>query len=430
MEPGKSSFEKHSQKQRTIRNTVFMKQSTMTKTTVQDTPITAINLDVTNDCILRCDYCFKGKKDKQKLSWNVAAKTMDFLIRHSQDQRDLQVALFGGEPLMEFDLIKKLVPYAEQKAAYYGKKIHFSVTTNCVLVNDQIISFFRRHQMKFHTSIDGGPESNDRHRRFPDGRGTSAIIEPKIKEILKCWPAVVARTTVSNDTVHRWMEDTLYLAELGYKNLAMIPAPECDWTDRQWGYMRRELRKMSDFYIARFRTGKPLYIKHIDDGVKSIVKPSRQKYHCGAGRGYLAIKTDGAIYPCSRFAGRIDAQSGNHWQLGSVFEGIDQAKRKIFLAFDCVSDTKADCENCLAVHACGIGCIAVNWAHARDIAKPHPNHCKFKNMSFAEAVRIHYILKSEKNPLFMQRFYSKAQASQSQNNGKAGPKKCTAHNLI
>jgi len=402
----------------------------MTKATVQDTPITAINLDVTNDCILRCDYCFRGKKNKQKLSWDVAAKTMDFLIRHSQDQRDLQVALFGGEPLMEFELIRKLVPYAEQKAAYYGKKIHFSATTNCVLVNDEIISFFRRHEMKFHTSIDGAPQSNDRHRRFPDGTGTSAIIEPKIKKILEYRPDTVARTTVSNDTVHRWMEDTLYLAELGYRNLAMIPAPECDWTDRQWGYTRRELRKISDFYIARFRAGKPLYIKHIDDGVKSIVKPSRQKYHCGAGRGYLAIKTNGAIYPCSRFAGLIDARSDKHWQLGSVFDGINQEKRRIFLDFDCISDTKADCENCLAVHACGIGCIAVNWAYAGDIAKPHPNYCKFKNISFLEAVRIHYILKSEKNPLFMQRFYSKAHAVQRQNPGKTSMKECTAHNLI
>ena len=167
-----------------IQSVVAMKGAVQKKT-VPDAPITSIGLDLTNNCTLKCDYCFRGEKNKQKLSWQVGIKAIDFLIRYSQSQKSLKVSLFGGEPLMEFGLIKKLVPYAEQKATYYGKRIDFTATTNCVLVNDEIISFFRRHQMRFHTSIDGGPESNDKHRCFPDGTGTSAIIEPKIEKILE-----------------------------------------------------------------------------------------------------------------------------------------------------------------------------------------------------------------------------------------------------
>jgi uncharacterized protein len=400
-----------------IQSAVAMKRIIQRKT-VLDAPITSIGLDLTNDCTLKCDYCFRGEKNKQKLSWQVGTKAIDLLIRYSQSQKSLKVSLFGGEPLMEFGLIKKLVPYAEQKVAYYGKKIHFTATTNCVLVNDEIIRFFRRHQMKFHTSIDGSPESNDRHRRFPDGRGTSAIIEPKIKKILEYWPDTVARGTLSNDIVHRWMDDTVYLVNLGYKNIAVLPIAECNWTEQQWRCMRGQLRMISNFYIERFRAAKPIYFEPIDHALRSIAKPSRPKTHCGAGAAYVAIKTDGTIYPCSgfdprsTFGGAADANWAKKWRLGSVFGGIDQEKRKIFLNLDSVSQTKADCENCLAVHMCGNPCIAVNWSCLRDIYKPHPNQCRFYNMYFREALRIHYILESQKNVLFMRRLHSRNGARQ------------------
>jgi uncharacterized protein len=391
-------------------------------TDAENTPITTIDLDVTNNCTIQCDYCYRGEKNKQSISWEVGVRAIDFLIQHSQGQQELSVALFGGEPLLEFGFIKKLVPYAQRKASYYGKRIHFRATTNCVLVNDEIIEFFRQHRMSFHTSIDGGPESHDKHRHFPDGTGTSAIIEPKIRKILKYWPNTAARMTFCNDTVHRWFDDVLYLVELGYTNLPMVPAAECNWTEEQWGNMKRELRKISDLYIETFRVGHPIYIKHIEDSLKGIVNPSRRKQHCGAGRGYLSVRTDGTIYPCSRFGDSSDGRSGDQWQLGSVFAGIDQERRRTFLNFDCASQTEADCENCLAANMCSIPCIALNWFCFGDIYKPHPNQCKFRRMCFAEALRIHYILESEKNRLFMKRFYPEIQqgrsSSRSQNTGQ------------
>jgi uncharacterized protein len=389
-----------------------------TKTDAENIPITSIDLDITNDCQLQCDYCVRGKKNKQSMTWEVGAQAIDFLIRYSQDRKKVKVVLFGGEPLLEFDLIKKLVPYAQRKASYYGKAIHFRAVTNCVLVNDEIIEFFHQHRMEFLTSIDGGPESQDKHRHFPDGRGTSAIIEPKVKRILECWPNTIARVTLANDIAHRWMQDTMYLMTLGYKNIVAVPRPECVWTKEELRCLRRELRKIANFYIERFRTGNPVYIEPIERAVRSIVKPSRPRHACEVGKRHVAVKTNGTIYPCtgfdpqSTFGRDEDGSSDDEWRLGSVFTGLDHEKRKIFLDFDSRSQTEADCENCLAVHMCGHQCIAANWSSFHDIYKPHPDYCKLYNIYFVEALRIHYILKSENNRHFIQKFYSRNQARQ------------------
>ena len=371
----------------------------------QEMPITAIDLDMTNDCVLRCDYCFRGQKENRYLTYEVGTRALDWLIENSGNAKSLSVALFGGEPLMHFKMIKRLVPYGKRKAAYHGKKMHFGATTNSVLVNDEIIEYFRQHGMTFHTSIDGGRISHDKHRHFPNGKGSWDIIVPKIKKILSFWPNTTARATITNDNIERWLQDTLDLVALGYKNLAMIPVPECEWTQDQWNIMARELRKISDYYIERYRQGNPVYIKHIEDAIGSIVKPRRRRHHCGAGRGNIAVKTDGTLYPCHRFGGEL---ASPEWCLGSIFEGgLDQKKRSILLNFDCHTQLKAEreCESCLAVHMCGTCCIAVNYAMFGDIYKNPESHCRMYEMFYREGLRVHYILQSEKNQEFVNKFY-------------------------
>jgi len=143
-----------------------MAENIKTNNVVEDLPVASIDLDVTNNCMLKCDYCFIGEKNQRKLSWEIGTRAIDWLIEQSKDRKKLSVALFGGEPLMEFALIKRLVPYAKSKVAGYGKEIHFSATTNCVPINDEMIQFFRQHGMRFHTSIDGGPEQGWEFRKI------------------------------------------------------------------------------------------------------------------------------------------------------------------------------------------------------------------------------------------------------------------------
>jgi uncharacterized protein len=372
---------------------------------VRNPPISHIDLDLTNNCVLACDYCFRGPKNVRRLSLETGKAAIDFLIRESGDSKQVAVLLFGGEPLMEFELIKQLVPYAKEQVAKAGKSIHFGAVTNCVLITDEVIDFFYKHKMLLHPSIDGGPESHDKHRKFLDGRGSLSVIEPNIKKLLKYWPESFARKTIANDTVHRDMEDVLYLVGLGFKNIAMVPAPEQDWTEEQFDIMQCELRKISNYYIERYRQSIPIGIKHIDDAIKKILQPQRSKFACGAGLGSVLVKTDGTLYPCHRFGGHFDAEGPGQWKLGSIFEGWAGVQREKILDFDCRKHVKADCQNCIAVHMCTTSCLAINWSCFGDITQPHPNHCRYTKMYFAEAMRVHYILDSENNQLFTKKFH-------------------------
>lgn len=376
-------------------------------------PVTGIDLDMTQNCCLRCTYCFKGEKHAKPLPFEVGTRAIDLLIAESGEETTLSVALFGGEPLMEFDTLRRIVCYGERKARYFGKRLNFGATTNSCLINDEILDFFARHRLRFHTSIDGGPASHDEHRVWPNGKGSSAVAFPNIKRILRYQPALTARWTLSNDRVEFLYEDTLYLVEeMGYTDVAMIPVPEQDWTPEQLEVLATELRKVSDYFIAACRKGLRVQLKHISDALRSVVSPKRRRYHCGAGRGTLAVTVDGDLYPCHRFSG-IDKDG--RWKLGNIWDGIDLGKRQELIDLDACRDTKADCANCIAVHMCGIPCIAVNWVVHEDIYRPAANACLFEQLFFKEGMRVHYILQSEQNPIFMKQYYPKE-------NGKGGPR--------
>ncbi|MBM4078088.1 MAG: radical SAM protein [Planctomycetes bacterium] len=214
-------------------------------------PIRYLELDVTEDCVLRCTYCFRRNKQPHRMSWETAKAAVDWFMEASGDQKRISIYFFGGEPLMCFDLIKQVVPYAEREAAKRGKRVHCGATTNAVLVDEEVIKFWREHGMSFNTSIDGTPECHDRFRRFPDGRGSYTYVERGVRQVLAYRPQTTARCTLHPENAHRALESVLNLVKVGYENIPLIAIDDCPWTEEQYAAYREQLAKLSDLFIAR-----------------------------------------------------------------------------------------------------------------------------------------------------------------------------------
>jgi len=382
--------------------------------------VTTLDLDVTENCPLRCDYCYKragasangrtgeSRQAGRRLKLETGQAAVDWLLRMSGKSPRVRVFFFGGEPLLEFDLIKELVRYGRERAERMGKRMDFGGPSNLVLLTEEIVKFWRENQMSLGSSIDGAPSSQDRHRCFPDGSGSSPVVEENIPKVLALTPNATARATLMPDNVARLYDDLLYFVQKGYRAVAFIPAAEVEWRQEHWEELDEQFERMTSFYVQRYREGRPIRVKYLDDAIQGIVNPVRRRTSCGAGRGLLAVDVEGTIWPCHRFSGYDDGS--RTWDMGTVFGDFRPEKREPFLTFDARRDMRADCEHCLAVNTCGV-CVALNWAAHRDIAKPHPVFCRMKQIVFPHAQRAHYLLRSAEAPLFMEAFYPRRKAS-------------------
>ncbi|MBC8443423.1 radical SAM protein, partial [PVC group bacterium] len=304
--------------------------------------ITSLELEITRKCPLACTYCYRSLRDpantdrETSMSLETATRAIEWALgRLPLRTRNLGVWFMGGEPLVEFALIKRLVEYGESRAADLGKTITFGATTNLVLIDEEIISFWREHRMKWNTSTDGAPASHDACRVFPDGRGSADAVRRKIPLVLEHWPNTTARATVTPQSAARILENARYLLDLGYTNIVMVASTDQAWPNDGLATLAGSFSDIGDFFIERFRRGQPFRLKWFDSAVKGIVKPQRGTGPCGAGRGMVCVDVHGEIWPCHRFPG-YDPEG--FWRLGSVDEGLDEEKRLPLLGFDCRRD--------------------------------------------------------------------------------------------
>lgn len=359
-------------------------------------PIFNIDLNVTENCNLKCIYCFRGEKRAVYMSLAIAKRAVDWLLEASKGAQDLKVNLMGGEPLLCFSMIRVLVPYAKLRARQMGKKIHFGCTTNCTLVTDEIIQFWKQNGMGFHCSIDGIPEIQDRNRPYANGYGSSRAAEQGIKKILAYRPEVMARSTITPMTVPYITENVKYFISLGFKNMALKPAVNCDWTDNNLTELDAQFHKLTDFYIHLLNSGEEIDIEEYTKGFKSIAHPQKHdSVPCGAGRGALLIDANGDIWPCHRF-GRHCA--GHELMMGKIFHRFNNDLHRAFINYNFDADVEVDCIHCPASLSCHNFCYAECLEINNSLYKPNETHCKIKALFFRHLLRAYENLRSNKNP--------------------------------
>ncbi|MEG2174868.1 MAG: thioether cross-link-forming SCIFF peptide maturase [Oscillospiraceae bacterium] len=341
-------------------------------------PVKSMCLHVAHDCNMRCDYCFASTGDyhgaRSMMSAEIGEKAIDYLLLHSEGRRNLEVDFFGGEPLMNFNVVRQVVDYARSKEKEYGKVFRFTTTTNGLLLNDEKIDFINREMSNVVLSLDGRPEVNDRMRHCLNGASSSEVIIPKFQELVRKRgdKPYYVRGTFTRYNLD-FANDVAYLASLGFDQLSVEPVvadPSAPYSllPEHLPVIFAEYDRLSDMIVERTRNGGWFNFFHfmidLDQGPCAI----KRLRGCGCGNEYVAITPDGDVYPCHQFVGHPE------WKMGSVLDGSIDMRRKTQFAHATVYG-KPDCVSCWAKFYCSGGCNANGMQYGGDILRPHKMSC-------------------------------------------------------
>ena len=338
--------------------------------------VKALCLHVAHTCNLNCAYCFasQGKYhgDRALMSFEVGKRALDFLMEHSGTRRNLEVDFFGGEPLMNWDVVKQLVRYARSVEKERGKNFRFTLTTNGVLIDDDVIDFCNREMSNVVLSLDGRKEINDRTRVDYAGNGSYDRIVPKFQKLVAARGGknYYMRGTFTHANPD-FTRDVFHMADLGFTELSMEPvvcaenAPAA-LTPEDIEIVKEHYEILAKDMLRRKKEGKPITFYHYMLDLTGGPCIYKRISGCGSGTEYMAVTPWGDLYPCHQFVGE------EAYKLGNIWDGVtNTALRESFRA--CNAYARPECADCWAKLYCSGGCAA-NAYHAsgsiRGVYKP------------------------------------------------------------
>ncbi len=354
--------------------------------------VKAMCLHAAHDCNLRCQYCFADTGEfhmssRSLMSADTGRKALDWLIGKSGNRHNLEVDFFGGEPLMNFPMVRETVAYGRELEKKHNKHFKFTITTNAVGLTDEIIDFLNREMENVVISIDGRPEVHDRMRPTPNGKGSYDLIMDKAKAFVRKrgQKQYYLRGTFTRYNLD-FGNDVLHLADEGFEQLSIEPVV----TGAEKPYAIREedlpavfaeYERLGQEYLKRRADGRWFSFFHFVVDLTGGPCLKKRLTGCGAGNEYVAVTPEGDIYPCHQFVGR------EGMRMGSVLDGtFDTAMQARFKQNHVL--TKEKCRECWARFYCSGGCAANAHAFHGDIGKPYDLECQMerKRLECAMAV--------------------------------------------
>ena len=358
----------------------------------RQTVVKALCLHIAHDCNLACKYCFAEEGEyhgrRALMSFEVGKKALDFLVANSGSRRNLEVDFFGGEPLMNFDVVKQLVEYGRSIEEANNKKFRFTLTTNGVLLNDDIIEFANKEMSNVLLSVDGRKELHDMMRPTRNHKGSSYdIIMPKFKKVAESRNQMnyYVRGTFTHNNLD-FSKDVLHLADLGYKQISVEPVVAEN--SESYAIKEEDIPQILEQYdiiakelIKRKKEGKGFNFFHFMIDLEGGPCVAKRLSGCGSGTEYLAVTPWGDFYPCHQFVGQEE------FLLGNVDEGIKRTD--LTDKFKCCNVySKKECKDCFAKFYCSGGCAANAYNFTGDINGSYSIGCELQRKRVECAIMI------------------------------------------
>ncbi|MCR5011281.1 MAG: thioether cross-link-forming SCIFF peptide maturase [Lachnospiraceae bacterium] len=347
----------------------------------RETVVKAMCLHIAHACNLGCKYCFAGKGEYYGpcglMSFEVGKAALDYLVENSGTRHNLEVDFFGGEPLMNWDVVKQLVAYGRSIEKEKNKKFRFTLTTNGTLLDDDILEFANKEMSNLVLSIDGRKEVHDFMRPYRNGKSSYDDILPKYIKAAESRDQMnyYVRGTYTHFNTD-FAADVIHLADMGFKQISVEPvvAPE----EEEYALKKEDLPILLEQYdilademLKRRREGNPFNFFHFMIDLEGGPCVYKRLSGCGAGCEYVSVTPWGDIYPCHQFVGQEE------FKLGSVYDGIE--KKDLQKKFhDCNVYSKPECEKCFARYYCSGGCMANSQHFTGDIYGAYETGCELQ----------------------------------------------------
>ena len=323
--------------------------------------VKALCLHIAHTCNLNCSYCFasQGKYHGERaiMSFEVGKRALDFLIENSGSRRNLEVDFFGGEPLMNFDVVKQLVAYARSIEKEKGKNFRFTLTTNGMLIDDDVIEFANKEMSNVVLSLDGRKEIHDRYRVDYAGNGSWERIVPKFKKLVDArgGKGYYMRGTFTHANPD-FLKDIQVMLDLGFTELSMEPVvcasgDPSELTEADKPVVMEQYEKLAELMIKRDKEGKPFTFYHYMIDLSGGPCIYKRISGCGSGTEYMAVTPWGDLYPCHQFVGE------EKYKLGDIYNGVTNTAIQDEFA-QCNVYARPDCHDCWAKLYCSGGCAA------------------------------------------------------------------------
>ena len=351
-----------------------------------------LTLHLTDRCNLACRYCYQ-RHGAKRMSFETAMSAIEECTR---GEENCGIIFFGGEPLLEEELIFRVIDECERRMPF---RFHYKVTTNGTLVTSDFLVKANAARLRVAMSFDGTPSAHERHSIQADGSGTSAALVPKLKAVLSAQPYAPVMMTVNPDMADEFYDGVRFLRESGANYLITSLNFQADWNERAKKALWKSYKKLGAWYLDAYRHEEKFYFAAFDKRIASRIWPGRGTSR-QLGHRQISVSPDGTYYPCVQFVGR------GEFALGGVGKGLDSARRACVFARNELD--KPDCAGCALLGRCNNKCGCLNVSTTGSLDAVPPFFCEHERFLIPFVDNLAEKLYAERNALFIQRHYNPA----------------------